>query len=295
VIRRLLRRASSTCHRLVAGLAALLWATCLSGSAASGATGPAHGARAPAHAAPPDSSLLVFAASSLTDAFTEIGKAFEGRHPGLRVQLHFAGTQQLALELDRGARPDVFATADPRWMDELKALERVWLGSEDFAATRLVVIVPSLNRARIRGLADLGRPGVKVALGREQTAIGHYSRVLVRNLARSSPSGDSLGRRLLANAASQEADVKAVEARVARGQADAGIVYRSELTPALLRRVRPVEIPDSLNVRAIYSISVVRDTPRPGLALDMVKWMRTSEAQAIMRRHGFMPAPGLAR
>jgi len=293
VTRRLLRRASSTPRRLVAGLAALLWATCLSGSAASGATGAAHGAGAPAaHPAP---SLLVFAASSLTEAFTQIGKAFEGRHPGLRVQLHFAGTQQLALELERGARPDVFATADPRWMDELKANESVWLGSEDFATTRLVVIVPSLNRARIRGLADLGRPGVKVALGREQTAIGHYSRVLVRNLARALAFGDSLGRRLLANAVSQEADVKAVEARVARGQADAGIVYRSELTPVLLRRVRPIEIPDSLNVTATYSISVVRDTPRPDLALEMVKWIRSSEAQAILRRHGFMPARGLAR
>jgi molybdate transport system substrate-binding protein len=241
---------------------------------------------------PPASSLLVFAASSLTDAFTECGKAFESRHPGLHVELHFAGTQQLALELDRGARPDVFATADPRWMDELKANERVWLGSEDFATTRLVVIVPSLNRASIRSLEDLGRPGVRIALGRDQTAIGHYSRVLVRNLSKAPGFGDSLSRRLLANAVMQEADVKAVEAKVAHGQADAGIIYRSELTPALLRRVRPIPIPDSLNVTATYSISVVRDTPRPERALEMVKWMRTSEAQAIMKRHRFLPPPG---
>ena len=113
---------------------------------------------------PTPSTLTVYAAASLTDAFKELGKTLEASHPGLTAQFNFAGSQQLALQIEQGAPADVFASADQRWMDYAKEKGLIAGESTIFARNRLVAIVPRTNPARIRRLQDLVRKGIRLAI-----------------------------------------------------------------------------------------------------------------------------------
>ena len=137
---------------------------------------------APMAAATAPSTLTVYAASSLSDAFRELGRTLETSHHGLTVRFNFAGSQQLALQLEQGAPADVFAAADQQWMSY--AFEKGLIDGHGavFARNRLVVIVPRTNPARIAGLPDLARRGTKIVLAAEAVPAGKYSREALRNL-----------------------------------------------------------------------------------------------------------------
>jgi len=120
--------------------------------------------------------LTVFAASSLTGAFNEIGAQFEAQHPGVKVDFNFAGSQQLAVQLEQGAPADVFASADERWMGYASAKGLVRGDPVVFARNRLVVIVPERNTGGIRTLVDLARRGLKLVLAADAVPVGRYSR-----------------------------------------------------------------------------------------------------------------------
>ncbi|MGH7701774.1 MAG: molybdate ABC transporter substrate-binding protein, partial [Gemmatimonadales bacterium] len=130
-----------------------------------------------------DGALTVFAAASLTEAFKELGRRFEGSHPGIEVRFNFAGSQQLALQLELGARADVFASADTRWMTSVSDSGLVAGEAQVFAHNRLVVIVPAGNPARIDRLQEVARPGTKVVLAADAVPAGHYTRAALQNLA----------------------------------------------------------------------------------------------------------------
>jgi molybdate transport system substrate-binding protein len=178
----------------------------------------------------PAGELTVFAAASLTEAFRELA--------GTTVRFNFAGSQQLALQIEQGARADVFASADQRWMDYARERNLIEGESRVFVHNRLVAIVPKANPARIRGLEDLARRGVKLVVGAEAVPVGRYSREVIRNLGgvRGFPPG--YADRVFANVVSQEENVKSVVAKVQLGEADAGFVYRSDVTPQVARYIR---------------------------------------------------------
>ena len=182
---------------------------------------------------PAPSTLNVFAAASLTEAFRELGHTFEQRHPGLTVQFNFAGSQQLALQIEQGAPADVFASADQRWMDYAKEKGEVEGEAPTFARNRLMVIVPRTNPARIGALPDLARRGTKIVMAAEAVPVGKYSREALQKLAGAQGYPAEYDRRVLANVVSQEENVKSVVSKVQLGEADAGIVYRSDVTPAV--------------------------------------------------------------
>ena len=121
---------------------------------------------------PPPSTLTVFAAASLTESFGDLGRIFEQRHPGITVQFSFAGSQQLALQLEQGAPADIFASADQRWMDYAKEKKLVEGETPVFVRNRLVLIVPRTNPARINKLQDLARRGTKVVMAAEAVPVG---------------------------------------------------------------------------------------------------------------------------
>ena len=243
---------------------------------------------APAHT----STLDVFAAASLTESFSALGKRFESRHPGLSVRFNFAGSQQLVTQLEQGATGDVLATADERWMNEAGTHELLARTPATFAVNRLVVIVPRANPARIDRLEHLARPGVKLVLGTDSTPIGRYSRDVLRNLSRGQSFGADFTRRTLGNVVSEEENVKSVVAKVQLGEADAGIVYRSDVSPTVARYVRVIEIPGESNVLARYPIAVLRGARASESARDFVALALSPEGQAILLRYGFMAAPG---
>jgi molybdate transport system substrate-binding protein len=226
--------------------------------------------------------LTVFAASSLRDAFQDLGRIFEQQHPGTSVSFNFAGSQELRTQVEHGARADVLASADPR---TLRALAGAGLSLEPqvFARNEPVIVVPVGNPAGIDALADLPRAR-RLVVGAPEVPIGEYT---VRILeAASRRYGPAFGAAVESRVASRELNVRQVLAKVALGEADAAIVYR---TDALASRgaVEVISIPPQLNVVAEYPIALLRGAPRPGLARAFVELVLSSAGQAVLARHGF--------
>ena len=131
--------------------------------------------------------------------------------------------------------------------------------------------------------------GVKVVIGADAVPVGHYSRTMLRNLARDAAFGTDFAALVLRNVVSEEDNVRSVVAKVQLGEADAGFVYRSDLSPNLERYLRGLPIPDSLNVVANYSIAIVRGARQPHWAQSFVTFVTSDTGQAIIERRGLLP------
>ncbi|HEX3236003.1 MAG TPA: molybdate ABC transporter substrate-binding protein [Gemmatimonadales bacterium] len=248
-------------------------------------TGPATGAPA---------ALTVYAAASLTEPFRELGRSLEQRHPGITVQFNFAGSQQLAAQLEQGAPADLFASADQRWMDYVKDKGLTEGETSVFTRNRLVVIVPRTNPARIGSLQDLARRGTKLVLAAEAVPAGRYSREALQKLAAAPGFPPGYDRGVLANVVSQEENVKSVVAKVQLGEADGGMVYRSDVTRAVSRYVRVFEIPDVYNVIASYPIALLKSARNPDAARQFLELVASDEGQRVFQHDGFLPAAAAA-
>ena len=234
--------------------------------------------------------LTVFAAASLSDAFTEIGHTLEKQRPGLTVRMNFAGSQQLALQIEQGAAADVFASADERWMSYAKDHGLVDGESSIFARNRLVVIVPKTNPARISKIKDLSRRGTKLVIGADAVPVGRYSRIVLKNLSKDPSYGDDFASQTLRNVVSEEENVKSVVVKVQLGEADAGMVYRSDVTPAISRYVKVFEIPDAANIIASYPIAMVKDTKNAETAKAFIELVTSEQGQKVLEGRGLMRA-----
>jgi molybdate transport system substrate-binding protein len=249
-------------------------------------------AQAQATGAEPE--LTVFAAASLTGAFQEIGGMFEKAHPGTRVRFNFAGSQQLATQLEQGAIADVFASADERWMSYAAEKDLLAGPARLFAHNRLVVIVPATNPARIGRLQDLGRRGVKLVVAAEAVPVGAYTRQSLSKLALAPDFSRDYDRRVLANVVSQEENVKAVVTKVQLGEADAGVVYASDATGSVARHLRLFSIPEEQNVVADYPIAVPKGARAPAAASAFVELVLGRVGQEVLKRFGLIPAADLS-
>jgi molybdate transport system substrate-binding protein len=233
-------------------------------------------------------SLTVFAAASLTEAFGAIGRLFEQRHPGVSVRLNFAGSQVLATQLEQGARADVFASADQRWM-RYAAENRLLAGAPvTFARNRLVVVLPRSNPAGIERLQDLARPGVKLVLAGRQVPVGAYSREMLVRLAHAPGFPAGYDQQVLANLVSEEENVRGVAAKVQLGEADAGVVYQTDVTASMRPDVRLLEIPDRYNPTAEYPIAAVAGGAGSEAA-EFIALVLSAEGQRLLARQGFAP------
>jgi molybdate transport system substrate-binding protein len=234
--------------------------------------------------------LTVFAAASLTHAFTQLGDSLRRRTPGLVITYNFAGSQELVLQIRQGAAADLFASADRRWMAAVEDSGLVEGASKIFAHNRLLVITPASSS--VARLADLARPGTKLVLATDAVPVGRYARQVLRNLSTTPGLGADFERRALANVVSNEEDVKAVVAKVQLGEADAGIVYVSDVTPAVAPHVRRVEVPDAANVVADYPVAVLRRAGDPADARAFVALLLSPAGQAVLRANGLLGAAG---
>ncbi|MGH7497843.1 MAG: molybdate ABC transporter substrate-binding protein [Gemmatimonadales bacterium] len=233
--------------------------------------------------------LTVYAAASLIDAFKDLGGMVEQAHPGTQVQFNFAGSQQLALQLDQGAPADVFASADQRWMDHAREHDMIAGEPTVFGRNRLIVIVPKTNPARIKRLQDLTRRGLKVVVGAEAVPVGKYSRDALRNLDAAPGFPPEYSKRVLANVVSQEDNVKGVVAKVQLGEADAGVVYLSDVTPNVKRYVTTIDIPDQYNVVASYPIAIIKASKNAEGAQAFVDFVLSAVGQRVLQKHGLLP------
>jgi len=235
---------------------------------------------------PEPQTLQVFAAASLTDAFTEIGKKFEISHPGVTVSFNFAGSQALRTQIEEGAPADVFAPANKTEMEALVASASVAKGSPRiFLTNKLVVILPAANPAALEKLEDLATPGIKLVFAAEDVPVGKYSRQALDQMNRK--FGSDFANKVLANVVSNEDNVKQVVAKVQLGEADAGIVYTSDAFAA--PDLQTVEIPVELNVIAEYPIATLTQSTHADLADAFVAYVLASEAQSVLQKWGFAP------
>lgn len=240
---------------------------------------PAHGAQRP---------LRVLAAASLTEAFTELVRACETAHPGTRVELQFAGSQELARLVEHGGRADVFASADSVWMHWLA--RRGLLAGEPtmFARNTLVVVLPASDPGRIGELRGLARAGVRLVVASSAVPAGRYTAQLIRRLALEPGFGPAFAEAVRKNVVSEEDDVRGVLAKVYLGEADAGIVYRSDSRSPTARGLRVLEPPAGANVVAEYPIACLRGAVDGAAAF--ASFVSSNSGRDILVRHGFLPA-----
>ena len=237
----------------------------------------------------PARTVTVFAAASLTDAFSELGRRLERRTPGITVRFNFAGSQQLVAQLAQGAAADVLATADQQWMRAAEDRGLLAGPPATFAHNRLVVIVPASNPGRISRLEDLARPGLKLVLAGASVPAGRYSREVLGRLGAAPGFPDDFARRALANLASEEENVKSVVAKVQLGEADAGMVYRSDVNAAVARQVKVFELPAAAQIVADYPIASVLGSVHVEAAQAFLDLLATPEGRAVLERHRMTP------
>ena len=237
-------------------------------------------------AAPEARTLNIFAAASLTDAFTEIGKNFEAANPGVTLTFNFAGSQALRTQIEEGAPADVFASASGREMDTTVAGKFVADGRPKvFLNNKLVLILPADNPAGVTKLEDLAKPGLKLVLAAEEVPVGNYARQSLDLMNGS--FGTDFKDKVLANVVSNEDNVKQVVSKVQLGEADAGIVYTSDAVAA--PELKTVEIPSELNVIAKYPIAPLVKSANADLATSFVDYVLSADGQAVLAKWGFAP------
>ncbi|HWD43956.1 MAG TPA: molybdate ABC transporter substrate-binding protein [Actinomycetota bacterium] len=219
--------------------------------------------------------LKVFAAASLTAAFTKIGDQYAAANGGDRVTFNFAGSQALATQIQQGAPADVLASADIANMDKVKDL----VGTpENFASNLLAMVVEKGNPKDVRTLDDLANPGLKVVLAAPEVPAGKYA-------------AEILGRAgVTVKPVSQEDNVKAVVTKVSLGEADAGIVYVTDVT-AGGDKVEGVDIPEEQNVVATYPIATIKASKDQQGAEAFMDLVLSAEGQQVLKEYGFLPPP----
>ena len=244
-------------------------------------------ARTPATDAPRE--LIIFAAASLTDAMTDLEQIFEAAHPGVDVLMNFGGSSRLATQLQEGAPADVFASANETQMANVVDAGLVVGTPHLFASNRLVIITPAANPAGIETMADLAQPGVSLILAVPGVPIRDYSDQIIAGLSTPAALGADFADAVYANLVSEEDNVRQVVAKVALGEADAGMVYTSDVTPDVADDLLTVAIPDAVNVVAAYPIAQLTGGHAPELGAAFVDLVLSEEGRAVLAKWGFGP------
>ncbi|MEU7689304.1 molybdate ABC transporter substrate-binding protein [Microbispora hainanensis] len=228
---------------------------------------------APASSAAAGKSLTVFAAASLTETFTELGKQFESTHSGTKVTFNFGSSATLAQQITQGAPADVFAAASPATM---KTVTDAGLASAPtvFVKNTLQIAVPEDNPAKVESLKDLTDPKVKIALCAEQVPCG----------AAAVKAFDAAG--LKVTPVTLEQDVKATLTKVQLGEVDAALVYRTDVI-ASGGKVRGIDFPEAAQAVNDYPIAALATAPAPDLAEQFVDLVLSQQGRDVLTKAGF--------
>jgi molybdate transport system substrate-binding protein len=228
--------------------------------------------------------LTVFAAASLRESFTALGRLFEQQHPGTHVVTSFAGSQTLRAQIEHGAPADVFASADERHLSALLAAGRV-AAPRIFAQNELVVVVARQRAGTLREFRQLP-DAERIVLGAPEVPVGEYTRRALERAA--GELGADFPSRVAAHVVSREPDVRQVLAKVSLGEADAGVVYRTDALAAK-DKVVVVTIPAAYNVSAKYPVAVTTHASEPELARAFVELLFAPDGARILAGAGFLP------
>lgn len=250
--------------------AATLAATLVT-AAGCGSTGEGAGGSAAAGKA---GTLVVFAAASLTGTFTQLGKDFEAAHPGVSVKFNFGGSSSLAQQITQGAPADVFASANPATMKAVTDARDAAGGPQVFVRNRLEIAVPPGNPGKVKALRDLANPRLKVVECAPQVPCGAAA---LRALASA---------HLTVTPVSQEQDVKGALTKVELDEADAALVYRTDVKAAA-GKVTGIDFPEAADAINDYPIVTLARAPQPALAGQFVDLVLSGRGRAVLTRAGF--------
>jgi molybdate transport system substrate-binding protein len=223
--------------------------------------------------------LTVSAAASLKTAFTEYGKQF----PDADARFSFAGSDELAAQIEQGVKPDVYAAANTKLPDELYDKGLVEKPTV-FAGNRLVLAVPA-DGAKVASLDDLSDDGVTIAIGSEDVPVGSYTRTVLDKL----PPAQS--KAILANVRSEEPDVAGITGKLTQGAVDAGFLYISDVR-ATDGKLKAIDLPDDLQPEVAYGVAVVKGAKQPDEAKKFIAGLLDGAGAQALKDAGFEPPPG---
>jgi molybdate transport system substrate-binding protein len=222
----------------------------------------------------PAGEIIVFAAASLKNTFTEIGERFRAENPGTSIEFNFAGSSDLVTQLTQGAPGDVFASADTTNMDKAAHAGLLAGDPANFASNTLVIAVAPGNPKRISSFADLARPGLSVVTCAQQVPCGSATQKVEQATS------------VTLNPVSEESSVSDVLNKLTTGQADAGLVYVTDAKGAG-DKVTAVPFPESADAVNTYPIAVLKQSENPDLATKFVDLVTAEGGQEILRQAGF--------
>jgi molybdate transport system substrate-binding protein len=218
--------------------------------------------------------INVFAAASLTEAFNQISKDFTAANPGAKVTFNFGGSSTLATQIDQGAPADVFASAAPANMQTVTDAGNAAGTPVTFVRNQLVIAVPKGNPKGIKGLSDLTKPDVKVALCDDPVPCGAAAK---KALAAAN---------VTIKPVTKETDVKAALAKVKLGEVDAALVYRTDARSAA-SDVDGIEFPESAGAINDYPIVALKDASNKAGAAAFIAWVMSDRGRAVLTQYGF--------
>lgn len=251
--------------RLLGAAVAGVMALALAGCGSSGDDGGASGG---------STTLTVLAAASLTETFTDLEKTYEADHPGVQVKLVFDSSAALAKLAEEGAPGDVLATADKQTMDDAEQNDGTGSDPQQFASNVLTLAVPKANPAGITRLSDLSKGSVKYVVCVRTAPCGAAAQKLLSS------------NKISAKAASQETDVKAVLAKVTGNEADAGLVYRTDVTAAG-DAVTGIQVPGAAEDPNTYWVAQTSNAKAKSAAKDWIELMTSSAGKKVLSDAGF--------
>ena len=255
-------------------LALVLAAVCAVATTGCGASGSGSSAPPPGSAASGVSgTITVFAAASLKESFTGLGRQFESAHPGTKVVFNFGPSSGLAAQITQGAPADVFASASPKNMTQLTDAGLA-PSATTFVRNVMTVAVPPTNPGRVTQLSDLAKPAVKVALCQSSVPCGATAAKVFANAG------------VKVTPVSQEVDVKAVLAKVTLGEVDAGVVYVTDVRSAGAK-VKGIRIPDDVNASTEYPIATLSTSANKATAQAFTDLVLSDQGASALARAGF--------
>jgi molybdate transport system substrate-binding protein len=267
---------------LAAGLLAAALAACSSSStttaAAPGTTATAPGATGTTAAAKLSGTLVVFAATSLTDAFNKIGTQFQQANPGVTVKFNYNGSSSLATQINQGAPADIFASASPKNMTTVTDEKMTSTAPQDFAANTGEIMVEAGNPKDVKSVANLTNSALKVVTCAPEVPCGALATAIFKNAD------------VTVKPVSQEENVGGVVTKVSLGEADAGIVYVTDVK-ANGSKTMGVPIPTDQNQVTDYPIGEIKGAPNATAAAAFIAYVLGPDGQQVLKSFGFMPAP----
>ena len=237
----------------------------------------------------PAATVTLFAAASTARVMaSEIG-AFENRHPSVKIDSDYEGTQALLTKLEADpTAADVFLSADRRHMDE--AIQKSLVASpRDVAANRLVVVLPPGNPGNVSSLADLARPGLHIDLADPSVPAGSYALQALQSIEAHGDAPAGFANAVQANVVSRESDVEQVVTKVGTGVVDAGIVYTTDAHADT--HLGTLQIPAADQPATVYPVAVTEQARSAAAAREFVAFLLSAQGQSILRAAGFLAPP----